>query len=156
MAGPVYISQADLEDHYTPTVVTNLFDDSGAGTPGPRLNRACAIASRQGDAILLKGWSPEQIATLVHEDEAVLAALCKLAMAVGGEGKPEWTGEGAPFQTAAKDARAELELLAKAHLRSRAESAGAGENPNRRGSVSHGTPQFLFAPSRSKPNPGGF
>lgn len=156
MSGPSYIGQPELEAQYTARVVRGMFCDDGSTTPGPRLARCCAAASRQADAILLKAWTSDQIPTLVADDEAVQTAVCRLAMAIGGDGRPEWTGDGAPFNGAAKDARAELELLAKAQLRSRAE-ATAGSNPNVRGTVaSPETPAFMFSPSRNRPKPGGF
>lgn len=156
MAGPQYIFQADLEQRFKASVVKGVFSDDGGGVAGPRLDQSARVASRQADGVLLKAWTGDQIATLVAEDEAVWSAVCELAMAHGAEGKPEWSGEGAPFNGLRRRALEMLELLAKAHLRSRGESV-AGSNPNVKGSIaSPSSPQFMFAPSKGRPFPGGF
>jgi hypothetical protein len=156
MAGPQYIVQADLEQRFRPDVVKRVFSDDGGGVAGPRLDQSARAASRQADAVLLKAWTVDQVPLLVAEDEAVWSAVCELAMAHGTEGKPEWSGDGAPFEDLRRRALEMLEMLAKAQLRSRGEAV-AGANPNVKGSVSSvESPAFMFAPSRGRPKPGGF
>lgn len=156
MPAPALITREDLEERYPPQHVRGVFADDGSREPGPRLPVACAVATRLGEAVLLKAWTAEQIRGLVAEDEAIKSAFCKLAMYEGADGKPEWMGEGRPYASLRKNALETLELLVKAELRSRAE-ATVGANPNRKGSVSSpDSPQFMFAPSKGRPRPGGY
>lgn len=157
MPAPALITREDLEDRYPPQHVLGVFADDGGLEPGPRLAIACLVATRLGQAVLLKAWpDPAQHETLLAEDEAIKSAFCHLAMAEGVVGKPEWSGPGAPYATLRKDALAMLELLAAAQLRSIGE-AKAGANPNRKGNVaSPDCPPFMFAPSRNRPRPGGY
>lgn len=157
MAAPIYIGQSDLEAFFPATHVRQVFSDDGSGTPGPRLATALSAGCRQADAYLLKGWADDNLAALVAGDDSIRLAVCQLVMAVGVLGKPEWSGEGAPYATLRKDALAMLQLLSTAQLRSRAEKTGAGANPNAKGSIaSAACPQFVFAPSRRNPRPGGY
>jgi hypothetical protein len=156
MPAPALITRADLEERFPPQHVRGVFRDDGASEPGPRLAVACAVATRQAEAVLLKAWSLEQMAGLVAEDEAIKSALCDLAMAEGVKGKPEWMGEGRPYATLRKDALTTLEMLAKAELRTRAERT-VGANPNRRGNVGSGDCRaFTFAPARDGSRRGGY
>lgn len=150
------VTQADLDARFPPRHVAALFCDDGSGVAGPRLAMALDEASRQAEAILRKGWpSVEAIQKLVAADSAVKGAVCRLVMAIGAEGKPEWSGENAPYATFRKDARQTLEDLARAALRSPGE-AQAGANANMRARVSNATcPPFVFAPTPGKPNTGG-
>lgn len=157
MAGVVYITQADIEARFPTSHVGAVWSNDGSGTPdATRLAKSCSVASRQGDSELMKAWTPDQIPTLVAEDDAVKDALCDLAMAHGVKGKPEWSGEGAPYAGLRKAALEMLAKLASAQLRSRAEPL-AGANPNRRGRItSADSPQFVFAPNAARPRPGGY
>lgn len=161
-APPVYITQADLEERYGPTHVRQIWSPKGSNVPDTaRLGKSCAVASRQADAILAKAWpagtvSPDAIEKLVANDDAVKDAICDLAMAHGVKGKPEWSGEGAPYAGIQAAARKMLEDIARGQLRPRGELE-AGSNPNVRGHVrSPDNPQFMFAPSRARPRPGGY
>lgn len=150
------VTQADIEARYPPNVTRLLWSDNGAGQPGPRMAIAIRVASRMAEAILLKAWSEEQIAELVARDEAVKDAICDLAVAHGAKAKPEWTGQDRPYAGLEKQARETLELLAKAQLRSVGEKT-AGSNPNVKGSIGSGVePQYMFAPSKKRPYPGGY
>lgn len=156
MADPL-VTQADLDARYPPNHVARIFCDDGSGLPGPRLAMALDEGSRQAEAILLKGWtSLDSIKKLVDEDSAVKGAICRLVVSLGCEGKPEWSGEGAPYATARKDARQTLEDVARAALRSRGEAV-AGKNTNQLTRVSNPQcPPFMFAASKGRPNPGGY
>jgi hypothetical protein len=157
MAAPIYVGQSDLETFFPPNHVRQVFCDDGTGTPGPRLAVACSVGCRQADGFLLKAWADDNLAALVAGDDAIRLAVCQLVMAVGVLGKPEWSGEGAPYASSKKDALATLQLLSTAQLRSRAEKTGGGANPNAKGSIaSAACPQFVFAPSRRNPRPGGY
>jgi hypothetical protein len=154
---PALITQLDLEERYPPQFVSQVFADDGGLEPGARLAVACVVATRQADAVLMKAW-PDRAARqqLVAEDDAVKSAICDLAMYEGMKGKPQWSGQGAPYATLRKDALSMLELLAQGKLRSDAEPK-AGGNPNVRGRVSSADcPQFMFAPSNRRPRPGGY
>lgn len=156
MTTPAAITQEDLEERYPPQFVRQVFADNGALSPGPRLPVACVVATRQAEAVLLKGWPAASIATLIAEDEAVKSAVCDLAMFEGMKGKPQWCGQGAPYATLRKDSLAVLELLAVGQLRSSAE-VKAGANPNRKGNISSpDCPPRMFAPTRDRPKPGGY
>jgi hypothetical protein len=155
MAGPVYICQDDLEDRYGARRVLDTFSDDGRNMT-PRLGQACRVASRKVESILGSGWSFEQIATLIKEDEAILACVCDLAMADGIEsGRPEWAAvDNPPFARADKNARALLLQYANGELDSRGE-AKAGANPHKRvGKVR--TRKILFAPTKDRPQRGGY
>lgn len=157
MTTPALITQEDLEEHYPSQFVRQAFSDDGKLQAGPRLAVACAVATRQGESVLLKAWPAESIPALVRDDEAVKSALCDLAMFEGVKGKPQWSGQGAPYANLRKDALAALELLALGQLRSIAEKGPAGANPNRKGNIaSPDSPPFMFAPSRARPRPGGY
>ena len=157
MAAPIYVGQSDLETFFPANHVRLVFCDDGTGNPGPRLAVACSVGCRQADSILLKAWEDDNLAALVAGDDAIRLAVCSRVMAVGVLGKPEWSGEGAPYAQLKKDALATLQLLATAQLRSRAEKTGGGANPNAKGSIgSAACPQFVFAPSLRNPRPGGY
>lgn len=157
MAGATLITQADLEARYPPKNVRAVWCDDGSGQPGPRLAISLAVASRVASAILLKAWpDPAQHVTLVEEDDAVKDAVCDLAMGHGAKAKPEWSGEGRPYSGLEKAAVDRLELLVKAQLRSVGE-VKAGKNPNLQTTISSAEdPQYMFAPSKGRPNPGGY
>lgn len=150
------VTQADIEARYPADTVRLLWSDKGAGQPGPRLAIAIRVASRMAQAILLKAWSEEQIAELVDKDDAVKDAICDLAVAHGASKKAEWSGQDRPYAGLDKAARDTLELLVKAKLRSVGEKT-AGGNPNVKGSIGSGVdPQYMFAPSKKRPYPGGY
>ena len=156
MAGAIDITFDDLCGNFDPATVTAVFCDDGTGRPGKRLDVAISVGRRLGDAILLKGWPTiEQIETLIAEDDAVRALMCRLIIATGMQGKAEWTGDGAPHKGLEQRTMAQLELLATAQARSVGEAA-AGKNPNAGGTIQPGTPNFMFAPSRSRPRRGGY
>lgn len=161
MAAVVYVDQTDLENQFGARMVAQVFCDDGSGTPGPRLTRSCSVASRQADAYLLKAWPQDEIATLVENDDAVLSSICKLAMAEGFESRPEWNpaaNEDGPAEKWRKSARTTLKDLAEARTRSAGE-ADAGTNPHVRVGLVNtvSTPHdFIFAPTRNRPKPGGF
>ena len=157
MPAPALITQLDLEERYPPQFVSQVFADDGGLEPGARLAVACVVATRQADAVLMKAW-PDRAARalLVAEDDAIKSALCDLAMFEGMKGKPQWSGQGAPYAGLRKDALAMLELLVIGQLRSDGE-AKAGGNPNRKGNItSPDCPQFMFAPNARRPRPGGY
>jgi hypothetical protein len=155
--GPARIDQGDLEKFFPPNHVRALFSDSGSGAPGPRLVLACTVASRRAESILLRAWSLDSIDALFEEDEAVVCAACGLAMAIGAMARPEWSGQGAPYQGLEKSSLAALKDLADAQTRSRAETNGAGANPTLKGSISAPKePQYMFTPSKSRPTRGGY
>jgi hypothetical protein len=158
VAAPALITQEDLEERFPPQFVAQVFSDDGSLEPGDRLAVACAVATRIGQAVLLKGWpDASHHEALVADDEAVKSALCEIAMFEGMKGKPQWSGQGSPYFTLRKDALAVLELLVQGQLRSVAEKGTAGANPNRRGNItSPDCPQFVFAPSNRRPRPGGY
>ena len=157
MPAPALITQEDIEERYPPQFVSQVFADNGALEPGPRLAVACAVATRLGSAVLMKAWAdPVARATLVAEDEAVKSAFCDLAMFEGMKGKPQWSGQGAPYANLRKDALANLELLVLGQLRSEAEPK-EGANPNRRGNITTpDCPARMFAPTAGRPRPGGY
>lgn len=153
MAAPL-VTQADLEARFPASVVRRAFCDDGSNTPGPRLTTALDEGSRQAEQILLKAWSLEQIALLVANDSAAKGAVCRLVLWQGIEGKPEWSGENAPYASIRKDARQTLNDLVEAKLRSPGE-AQAGANTNHLPRISAPEPNLVFTPSRRNPNAGG-
>jgi hypothetical protein len=152
---PSLVTQADLEAHYAPKVVRQVFSDDGTQNAGPRLAVACQTGSAQACALLLPAWTEEQIVTIAAEDPAVKHAICQLVMAIGTEGKPEWSGEGRPYAGLEDRARKWLKDLAAAAIRSRAEAQGAGQNQTIRGRTNKPTPQYIFAETKGK-RPGGY
>lgn len=161
MAAPVYVSQSDLEAVFGARMVRQVFVDDGSTTPGPRLTMACSVASRQADALLLAAWGADAIVELVDNDDAIKSSICKLALAEGMEGRPEWSTSGSEdsqSEKLRKAARQTLKDLASAQLRSAGE-AEAGQNPHLsvgRVSTARSPHEFVFAPSRYKPTRGGF
>lgn len=156
MAGAVDITIDDLCRSFNADTVRAVFCDDGTGRPGPRLEESLSIARRLGDAILLKGWSPDQIEILIQEDAAIRALVCRLVIAQGMQGKAEWTGAGAPFENLEARTFQSLERIATGQARSIAESAGAGPNPNVAGSQAPSPPCYTFASSRDRPRRGGY
>lgn len=155
MADPL-VTQADVEARFPPLVVRQLFSDDGSSTPGPRLAAALDEASRQGEALLLAAWPLESIALLVQNDSAVKGAICRLVIAIGADGKPEWSGDGAPYQTLEKKARAWLQDLATAAIGSRGEEqAGANTVQLARLQNDRSPPNFMFAATKGNPRAGG-
>jgi hypothetical protein len=154
---PALITQLDLEERYPPQFVAQVFSDAGRLEPGPRLAVACVVATRLGEAVLMKAWpAREQREALVAEDDAVKSQLCAIAMYEGMQGKPQWCGQGAPYASHRTDALKMLELIVQGQLRSVGE-AKAGRNPNVRGRIaSADCPQFMFAPNARRPRPGGY
>ncbi len=155
MADPL-VTQADVEARFPPSVVRRLFSDDGSSVAGPRLAAALDEASRQAEAILLGAWGLDAIALLVQNDSAVRGAICRLVIAIGADGKPEWSGAGAPYETLEKKARTWLQDLAKAALGSRGEAqAGANTVQLARLQSANSPPSFMFAPTRGNPKAGG-
>ena len=155
MAGDPYISQADLEAKFPATHVRRVFSDDGSNTVGSRLAHSIAVCSRRADAILARSnWSYEQIEEAVEEDLLLKDAICSLVMAHGCQGKPEWSGENAPYSGLEKSALQLLKDVAGAHLRSRAEEV-VGTNKTRHGQTHVASPK-MFAGTRNRPKPGGF
>lgn len=153
---PIYVTQADLEARYPPAHVARVFSDNGADRAGSRFATSASVGCRQADAILLKAWSRDELETLVLGDDGILDAVCDLVLAHGMKGKPEWSsGEGTIYANLKRDALASLQLFVTGQQRSRAE-ADAGANPNIRGRRTVPCPQFVFAPSRRNPKPGGY
>jgi hypothetical protein len=150
MAGLLDLTQDDLENVFPANSVRQTFCDNGSQKAGKRLDAALAIARRELDAVLLKGWTLDQIVTLVAEDPAIKVLALRLVMAEGAALKPEWSGPNAPYADLRADTMKTLELLAAAQKRSAGETI-AGMNPNARGAVSPPTPCFVFAPSRDRP-----
>lgn len=158
MAGVDYITLEDLEGRFGSRQVLRVFADDGRPSAGPRLGRSITGASRQADAILLGAFSLDQIATLVTEDQAVLDAVCDIAMAEGMKARFEWAGDSTPYTTLASEAKKVLKEVASARLRSAGETV-AGANPNARAglvSTERSPHTFIVAPSRSRPVRGGF
>lgn len=154
MADPL-VTQADVEARFPPSVVRALFCDDGSGTAGPRLVIALDEASRQAEAILLGSWGLDQIALLVQNDAAVKGAICKLVIAIGADGRPEWSGPVAPYATFRKDARQMLTDLQSTALGSRGEEQ-AGANTVGHAQVNNSrSPNFLFAATKNNPRAGG-
>ena len=157
MAQTARIGQAELERHFKPLTVRQLFSDAGTKDPGPRLAASCMRASRLAEGALLGAWTLEQIDVLFAEDEGIVALTCSLAMACGAEGITAWSGPGAPFEGLYKRTMSELKEIAAGQLRSRGESKGAGTNPTITGRIrTVGEPAFVFAPTRSNPRRGGY
>lgn len=158
MPGPVRVNQDDLEAFFPPEHVRAVFSDDGSGNAGPRLTIACDVATRRAEAILRRAWpGNEQLDALFAEDSAVRWAAASLALVQGVQGKPQWTGPGAPYEGLEKTALKTLDDLAKANTRSRAEANGAGQNPLVKGSISSPEqPQYVFAASKSNPRRGGY
>jgi hypothetical protein len=159
MAGAVEFTLSDLEAQFDASMVKRVFCDNGNGRVGPRLTSALSVARRVADALLLAAWSQEQIEVLVTEDDAVRSAILDLALSEGMKGKLEWDVAGGVRERMRKAAIENLNLLAQGKLRSVAEAAGAGRNPHTKpGEVNtQRTPHtFIFAPTKARPNRGGF
>lgn len=157
MAGAIDIGLDDLYRSYNPETVRSIFCDNGSGRPGPRLEESLAIARRMGDAQLLKAWTLAQIETLVVEDVAIRALMCRLTIAVGGQAKIEWAGDPSqnPFALLEKNTISALGSIALGQTRSAGESV-AGANPNISGSTTTTCPKRMFAPTREHPRRGGY
>jgi hypothetical protein len=157
MAGAIDIGLDDLYRVYNPETVRSIFCDDGSGRPSNRLEEAIAIARRLGDAQLLKAWNLAQIETLIVEDAAIRALMCRLIIAEGGQGKLEWSGDPTqnPFDLLEKKVLAQLGAIALGQLRSAGESV-AGANPNIAGDVSTTCPKRMFAPTREQPRRRGY
>lgn len=158
MPGPARIDQGDLEKFFPPKHVRAVFSDDGSGNPGSRLALACSVASRRAEGILMRAWPAEaSIDALFEEDEAILYATCGLAMALGVTGRPEWSGQGAPYAGLEKTCLTALRELADAQTRSRAEQNGAGGNPTLKNRIeAPAEPQYVFAASKKQPRRGGY
>ena len=153
------VTQANIEDRYDATQVRDAFCDDGSGTPGTSLVTAIATASKLASMILAKGgWGADEIVLLVAGDEAINAWVCDLAMYEGTKRKLAWLNDqGFPILTQVrKDALAGLEDVAAARKRPESEAtAGANKTYRDRMNVVS-TPQFMFAPSKAYPKPGGY
>jgi len=150
------VTQADMEARFPPAHVRRVFSDDGSVTMGPRFDMIVDEASRQGEAILLRAFTRDQIATLVAEDAAVKGAFCKLVLAAGCEGRAEWSGQGAPYTGLYEKARQMLRDIADAELRSPAE-AKAGANTTHLPRVQTAeSPAFMYQSTRGNRSGGGF
>ena len=90
------VSQATLELYFRPRNVKEVFTDDGGQVAGPRLAAALQVGSDQASAKLSKvpAWQEEEAQQeLVDGDTSLQFAVCQLVMAVGHEGKPEWSAE---------------------------------------------------------------
>jgi hypothetical protein len=155
MAGAIDITLDDLCGVFDPATVRAVFCDDGTGRPGRRLDTAISAGRRMGDAILMTGWGADAIESLVAEDEGIRTLMCRLIVACGMIGKAEWSGAGAPYENLEKQTLDRLKMIALGQARSSGESV-AGANPNIAGVTIPAEPNFLFAPSASRPRRGGY
>lgn len=153
------ITQADIEARHKPKEVRSAACDDGSGTAGPALATAISTASRRAQLILGRAWPTQsQVEALVAGDDAVNGAICDMAMYELTKRVKAWIGQdGKPLLAQVnKDAEAMLNAIADAQLRSNGET-GAGANPLHNVRVnSPDDPQFVFAPSLTNRNPGGY
>lgn len=154
---PAYVTQAQLEAQYTPRRVQQVFTDDGSSTlDAAKLNSAIERASAVVDAMMGMAY-PDPVSRAALAGDPVIVGLCAtLVMHYGASRRPEYVGpEGqSPYAQAAKEAKAELELIAQGRLRLAAEDE-VGANPVRSGATTVRQPVFLFAP-RGGRDPGGF
>ncbi len=154
-----YVTFAQVAAKFTPRQVREAFtDDGSAAMNQTAFDDAVAEASGIADAILAKAWPDPVARAAMAADPAVNGAIRSIVMALGAQRKPEWRGaDGRGIYDGLKEkAEKQLERIAAAGLRPAAEAI-AGANPNVGGSVSTPeSPQFVFAPSASRPKPGGY
>ncbi len=153
------VTQADLELRYKPRQVRDAACDDGSGDPGASLDAAISTGSLRASMILAKGgWGADAITLLVQGDDALVTAVCDLVMYELTKRNLAWIdATGKPIlRTAQADAIKLLEDVAAAHLRPASE-ADAGKNKRFANRMNvRAEPQYMFAGSRSKPNPGGY
>jgi hypothetical protein len=155
MANPV--TQAMLERRYPPLTVRRTFSDDGTGVAGERLQTALDEAYDVVDMRLRKVWGTDGIEALVSGSEALTGVVCRIAMALGAGGRLEYrTEDKSPLDAEIQSALKTVDQITRADLRPSSESA-AGANPmysDRTNAPEE--PQFVFAPSRGRPAPGGY
>lgn len=154
-----YVTQQGLELRYTQHQLRQAFTDDGSTQLNTaRLAIAIDGASREADAILGTAWrSADARAALVAADGSIQDAICVLVMHRGTSSRAAFRGSDGrwPYEQQARDARALLDLHAKARLASVGE-ADAGKNPIHKLRTTHEDPPFQFAPYRGRAPRGGF
>lgn len=155
---PDYTSQADLEAQFGPEQVRRVFSDDGLTVSSAALAAAIARASRVVDSVLARAWPDAVTRATVAGDEGVKAIASTLAMHYGYQRRPEMRSDASPEGPLAKDADralADLDRIAKGELRPEVADGGTNQNVVGRLTTPQ-TPQFMFAPSRGRPRPGGY
>lgn len=143
--------------------VDELSDDNHDGRRDPLVvEGVMAQAEDFAASYLLKGWSREQIGTMIVEDASLKTQVAWIACEMLAERRPQFLGvDGKGAYWAQYDRAVKyLERLARSRGHSVAE-ATAGSSAQRGGRVyplrDANQPSFVFAPSRNNPRgSGGF
>ena len=155
MAIPIpIITQAQLEERFSAKQVRRASNDDGSNSPNVTvINSALTEGSKQAIAILRSNLSDAEIENLAT-DEVVQGAVARLAMAILAERKPEWSREGqGPYANLAKRAKDALNEVAQARQKPLAQ---AQPNPLTQGHLRPTAPDFVFAPTPTRPKRGGY
>lgn len=150
------ITQEDMEQHYKPDEVRRASCDDGSGVAGPALSDAMESASKQARMILGRAWpDPAAQTKLIENDECIKGDICDLAMHELTKRSSAWWIDGKPpYQAIKKEAEQHLTDIVNAALRPNSE-AQAGANPRYQSRV-NAPVNFVFAPTSTRPNPGGY
>jgi len=156
MAGAVDITYSDLVDRFGSEMCRQVFCDDGSGTPGPRLTASLRSGRRLADTVLLKAWTREQIEVLVAEDDAVRGAILDIAMSEGMMGRLQWESDTGARVTLRKQGIESLKLLVSGELESAASETAGPRIAKEAVRVARVPVAFSMAPSKARPNRGGF
>jgi hypothetical protein len=152
------VTQTDIEKRYPASAVRAAFSDDGSGSPGARLQVALDEAYDMVSMRIRKCWpSATGVEDLVTNSPALTGVVCRIAMALGTAGRPEYRADQkGPLDGEIQTALKTVDGVVAADLRPESED-DAGANPTyteRIASVED--PQYLFSPSINKPSPGGY
>jgi hypothetical protein len=159
MAGAIFVTREELEDHIGAQRVLDFFDDDRDGVLNDRelakLNEVVAATNDTVSSQLLhKGWAADGLGE-VMEDRAVRFAAKQIAASICGERKPEfYRADGtAPFAEQGTRGMKFLKDMARGDNRSRTEAA-AGTNASIRGRISVSNPKRIFGRDPNDPTDG--
>lgn len=156
MATPV--TQTDLEKRYPPSTVRRTFSDDGSGAPGDRLQIALDEAYDMVSMRVRKIWpTADSVEDLVTNSPALVGVVCRIALALGASGRPEYRADQkGPLDSDIQAALKTVDRVVSADLRPASEE-DAGANPTYDERISSPeSPQFMFAASNGRPKPGGY
>jgi hypothetical protein len=160
MAITALLTAADLLNVTSQAVIDRYGCDDGSGTASSTiLNQAIANASSWVVGKSLRGWTMDQITTLMA-DELAKMQLAWVVLHFLARRRPEWRDDQgrAPFAQEYAEAAKYFDGLGKGLERSPQELHGAGAHPAIGGKVIMPQGQmatYVFAPDPNRGNPGG-
>lgn len=150
------LTQAEFEQQFGADTIRRGFDDDGDGEADTALvMNTLGRADARAMGILMKGGDEVWARKILQDDEAVRGYAYDIAAGMMGLRRPEFMNAvagngGSLYQPAANVATKELERIADAEIRSRAETS-AGKNAHVAAGVTHRpTNQFVFLTNRNR------